>query len=168
MQEVFQRHQHTLAPAITDMDTLLRICTENLSEKQNALLQQWQLEQFTGYEVDQKTGIIRFKKQEQELGFYIVPIGSWSSKDHSWMWGWANDSLSAKLRSKARTLQEMRHYLDTPLITQESFSADQQLAEALSILSVEWLGAMGWYTCRRQTAILYLALMEHAPTSTLS
>lgn len=168
MRPVFDRNHHTLSPDIPNMEALLRICMEHLKEKQHTLLQPWQLEQYPTYEMNQNTGILRFCKEGGSIAFSIIPIGSWSIEKQSWMWAWANDSLSPSLRAQAQTLRKMGQALPSSIITQELFFADQPLAEALCTLSVEWLDAMGWYACHRQTAVLYLALMSHAPTETLS
>ena len=86
--------------------------SDELDEKQNALMIDYDIGTgaFVDYFCDQTTGTLQFLDEHKRVGLeatIIIPIGSFSAKTNTWLWGWANQSILPELRAKAEKLKDL-------------------------------------------------------------
>ena len=129
-----------------EFDAFLAKCFQELKNKQDALMGKYNLGKFDSFWFDQIAETIQFKDNENvELEFHVVPVGSWSSKSNSWMWAWANKSLTDELGSKAMKIKELASYTGYNTFEKEAFEADEAMAHELTSMAVHHLNALGMY-----------------------
>lgn len=136
-------------------------CWKELSAKQDILIADYNIKDHDRYEVDQSLEIIQLKKDNVVLcEFKIIIIGSWSPVEKSWMWAWANNSITASLRTKAIKLMELENLTNDYLFGIESFEADEDLTLRLSAMALHHLDGLGLYVGELGNLYVYLILME--------
>ena len=144
-----------------EFNTFLDNCYQELEEKQNLLMSEYNLGKYGKYWFDQITETIQFKEDGKvELEFYVVLIGSWSSKSNSWMWAWANKSITEELRSKSIKIKELANYTGFNVFEKEAFEADEAMAHELTSMAVHYLNALGMYIVPSDNLKSFLALIK--------
>ena len=141
-------------------------CCKELENKQNALINDFDLIKYDAYWFDQSSESIQFKKDgEVGLEFIVVPIGSWSSASNSWMWAWANDSITEELRLKAEEIKELSELTGYDIFETEAFEADEDFAHELTAIAIHHLDALGMYIVPLDNHLkTFLALIEEKKT----
>ena len=144
-----------------EFDTFVATCYQELKEKQDSLMSKNNLGAYDEYWFDQITETIQFKEHGKvELEFHIVMIGSWSSKSNSWMWAWANSSITEELRSESSKIKELASLTGFSVFERESFEADEVMAHELTSIAVHHLNALGMYIVPSDNLKSFLALIK--------
>lgn len=144
-----------------EFEKFLDICYGELENKQELLFSQYNLGEYDEYWYDQATESIQFKEAGKvRLVFTIVPIGSWSGKSNTWMWAWANQSITDELRSQSAKIKDLANYTGYDIFVQEGFNADEVMAHELTSMAVHYLNALGMYIVPSDTLKSFLALIR--------
>jgi hypothetical protein len=144
-------------------DEYLELCYENLEKKQEILLKEYGIGNgnFQEYWYDQESSKIQFKTDGKVmLEFRVVFIGSWSTKSNTWMWAWANNSMTDGVKSQSSVLKELKLVTGFGIFTEESFNCDEAMAHELAAFSVDHLKAKGMYISPDGKSNLFMALMH--------
>jgi hypothetical protein len=145
----------------TEFDAFLDNCYQALQSKQSLLLKKYRVGKFEDYWFDQETESLQFKNAGKvKLEFTIVPIGSWSAKSHSWMWAWANRSLTDSLRSQSEVIKGLAAHTGYGIFENEAFEAEESMAHELTAMAVFHLNALGMYIVPSGDLKTFLALMK--------
>ena len=72
-------------------------------------------------------------------------IGSYSLKTKTWLWAWANESLTDAAREKAAELKKLFDVTGMRVFSDPHFDCDEYLAWELAAASVQQLGGVGCY-----------------------
>ncbi|MDD2376130.1 MAG: hypothetical protein PHD15_00510 [Clostridia bacterium] len=144
-----------------EFDQFLDKCYKELENKQALLFSDYDLGKYDEFWYDQTTESIQFKKAGKvESEFIIIPIGSWSSKSNSWMWAWANTSITDELKLKSIKLKELAEYTGLKIFDKEAFEADEYRAHELTSIAVHYLNALGMYIVPSNNLKSFLALVR--------
>jgi hypothetical protein len=136
-------------------------CYDELINKQNTLIKEYDLGSFDEYWLDQTTETLQFKNEGKvELEFPIIEIGSWSANKNTWMWAWANNSVTDSLRKKAERLKELTKITNNLAFETEAFEAEEIIAHELTALAVHHFDAIGMYIAPFETLKVFLALFK--------
>jgi hypothetical protein len=131
--------------------------SDEFEEKQNALMIDYDIGTgaFADYFCDQTTGTLQFLDEHKHVGVEaaIIPIGSFSTRTDTWLWGWANPSNLPELRAKAEKLIALTKVTGKLFFQQPKLRATERRAWRLAGLAVSHLGAVGCY--RTPTKHLY-------------
>ena len=91
----------------SDFSTLQKQSVEELKVKTRAHIKTWGLGKIERWDLSQDTGQLIFSLPD---GFKAVTpaqiIGSYNSKDHTWLWAWANSSIDETFKADALKLRE--------------------------------------------------------------
>lgn len=149
-------------PIVTDVNHLLSLCAENMEEKQKALVEQYHLDQMTGYRIDEENETLHIKiKDGEEHEFGVIPVGLWNSKENKWFWAWANGGMCEGFRRKAAALRKLKDVMNSDDFSNASLDADTSMAQTLSYLSVEWLGGIGRFIAPQEDYRIHFVIMHH-------
>lgn len=142
-------------------DEFLDNCYQELEDKQALLLENYNLGSYEKYWFDQVTGVLQFKNAERvECEFIVIPIGSWSSKSNSWMWAWANNSITEEFKAQSIKLKGLANYTGVDFFENGAFEADESMAHELTAMAVHYLDAMGMYIIPSSNLKTFLALVK--------
>ncbi len=136
--------------------------SDELDEKQNALMIDYDIGTgaFTDYFCDQTTGTLQFLDARKRVGLEatLTPIGSFSAKTNTWLWGWANPSILPELRAKAEKLKELKEITGKIMFGQRKFRATEVRAWRLASMAVRHLNAVGCYRTPSKHLLFFWAL----------
>ncbi|MBY3619530.1 hypothetical protein HGO21_08225 [Acinetobacter sp. CUI P1] len=142
-------------------DEYLNFCYENLEIKQKVLIQDYKIGEFHEYWYDQESSKLQFKSDGNVmLEFSVVFIGSWSNNSNTWMWAWANNSMTNGVKKTSSILKELTSITGSDIFTKECFECDEIRAHELTAMSVEHLQAKGMYISPSDNSKLFLALIQ--------
>ena len=144
-----------------EFDAFLDKCYQELKSKQDLLFSDYGLGKYDEYWFDQVAESIQFKKDGKvELEFIAIPVGSWSGKSNSWMWAWANNSITEELKQKALKIKGLAEYTGFDVFEKEAFEADEIMAHELTAMAVHHLKAIGMYIVPSENLKTFLALIK--------
>lgn len=86
-------------------------------------------------------------------------IGSWSSHEGTFMWGWANSSVPEIARSAVAQVREYGAAVRIAALTTETFSCSQQLAVRVALLAAQQMNALGVYGGAHAGGAVFIAAM---------
>ena len=126
MKPVFNKGQ--LNPTITTPSQLVKLCTENVNERQQALLKKYKLDQLKAYGIDEEIGTLRFLlKDESTHEFEAVPAGVWNAKENKWVWSWSNSSMGVNLYAKTAALKSLSEIINSTDFTEPARRAERDM-----------------------------------------
>jgi hypothetical protein len=86
----------------------------------------------------------------------IQAVGTTSTASKTWLWGWANESLSAGATLCLREVREFGTQEDLPQLTEPNLADDEYLGWELTAIAAQILQAKGAYRCPSENGFLYL------------
>lgn len=133
---------------------------EDLRAKQATLQNVYGLGKFDRYDRDGDEGVIRFSNagDDRTLVADATDIGSYSCETRTWMWAWANDSVSESGRAKSARLKTLADLTGMGLFREAHFDADEYLAWELAAAAVHHLGAVGCYRAPLDQLWIFLTI----------
>jgi tetratricopeptide (TPR) repeat protein len=144
-----------------EFNDFINSCYKECENKQKALIKDFNLPSYDSYWFSQTTEILQFKNDGKvELEFTVVPIGSWSGESNSWMWAWANESITEELRLKAAKIRELSDLTGNDIFKDDAFEADEALAHKLTAMAVHHLDALGMYIAPLDNLKTFFALIK--------
>lgn len=121
-------------------------CFDELERKQQNLIDEFGFGSFDRFQHDfEKEEIYFLKNDEVKVKAKIVPIGSFNTKNCSWMWGWANEAFPAKLREKAAKLKELETLTGFEMFGNEMADIEPDMAWEIAGMSLNLLNFDGVY-----------------------
>lgn len=135
-------------PAPKDFPKFLGQCLEEFTKHQKAYAEKWGIDDCERWNVDQAKGTITFvntKKGYKKLVGKVQIIGSFNTADNTWLWGWANKSVSDELKKDALKLKEYGGTNKLKQLTEEKWEGEANDAWKMTALAVKLLGTEGAY-----------------------
>lgn len=149
-----------------EFDSWLATCTAALEHKQGILRAEYGLGESGRWLFDEHEGVLSIIEADGRVRvrFAVTPIGTYSSSQDSFKWGWANGHLHQPLRDRAMVLKALHAKTDYEcFVISEPFPADAGMAWELAAAAVEELGALGCYRAPHRETWLFLALDRVLP-----
>lgn len=144
-----------------EFDEFIDKCYEELEGKQHKLFNIYNIGTYDSYWFDQTTKTLQFKKSNEVLlEFNIVCIGTWARQKNTWMWGWANESFTDRIRKDAAVLRGLKECTGYGVFEKIGFDCDEGMAYESVAMAVNYLNALGMYKIPGEKSDLFLALME--------
>jgi hypothetical protein len=133
---------------------------EDLRAKQATLENVYGLGRFDRYDRDGDEGVIRFSNANEDkvLVARATDIGSFSCKTRTWMWAWANESVSEEGRAKSARIKTLADLTGFDLFREPQLDADEYLAWELAAIAVHHLGAIGCYRAPSDQLWIFLTI----------
>lgn len=86
----------------------------------------------------------------------IQVIGTTSVSGGTWMWGWANESLSPKVTKEVAKVREFGLAGNIPELTKAELPDDEYLGWGMTAVAAKLLGAKGAYRCPGDNGFVYV------------
>lgn len=133
-----------------------------LQMKQEACAEAFWLVKADRWDVDLKTGFIRFTWRDRIATAPVQVIGTFNSKDDTWLWGWDHPSVKEPLGHAARLCREFgeRHGLEA--LTQRKIYASAESAWEFTALGLHLSGATGAYRGPAGATFVFMTFGEVA------
>ena len=130
----------------SDFSTLQKMSLEELALKTQAHKEVWGLGKIDRWDLNQDTGELVFSLPDGMKA--VCPaqiIGTYNSKDHTWLWAWANPSIDEKLKVNALKVRKYgeEHHIDR--LTRSKWEGTEDDAWAMAALAVKLCGEQGAY-----------------------
>jgi len=122
-------------------------CVEDAQRKNDALDAEYGLHSFARWDDDgdRQTLVFTNPGEADALEAKVTSIGSYSLKNQTWMWAWANESLTDAAREKASVLMKLADRTGMRVFTDPHIDCDEYLAWELAAAAVDELGSLGVY-----------------------
>ena len=160
MNIVFKNGQ--INPKYAQASQLIQACNENVREKQQALLEEYHLDQLKGYKIDEDRGSLKFiLNDESTLEFEVIPLGVWNSKSNQWMWSSATANDGAIFFARSSALKKLQDVIVSKDFSEPVISCDGQSSQIFSCIATEYLGGIGRFVAPEGDFRLHFALMKH-------
>lgn len=130
-----------------EFEEFLHTCSDQLREKNDRLSAEHGVGSFARWDHNRDNELLVFSNPDQPdtLEATVTSIGSYSLKSKTWLWSWANESLTDAEREKAEVLKELAEKTGMRLFTDPHLNCDEVLAWELAAAAVWQLDSMGCY-----------------------
>lgn len=151
-----------MAPAPEDeFQKLLATSLDELQQKSHAAHKAWGLGSFDRWNIDQQVGDLVFSQADgTTVTAKAQIIGSFSTKDNSWLWAWDNPSILDPLKRDALQVKAYgeKHRLEK--LTTRKWIGTEDDAWAMTALAVKLCGAHGAYRGPAGDAYVFMTFGE--------
>lgn len=121
-------------------------CASALRDKQEAFLAAENLASFRAFDLNRGKALLRFREGSlPDREYPVILLGTWLANRNSWLWAWAEDSLPAGTRRRAKGVQRLLDLTGLELWRQERLDCDEAMSWDLAAVAVEALEARGVY-----------------------
>jgi hypothetical protein len=90
----------------------------------------------------------------------IQAVGSTSNKSATWMWGWANRGLPAKVTDQLYKLKQFGEHEKLSQFTEEMIPGDEDVGWEMAAVATRILRGKGVYRCPSKNGFLFLVFMD--------
>ena len=151
-----------ITPIVTpDFKVLVRKACEYLTARQDELRDQYGLSSYQHYDWDQEKGIIVFSNDSvPRLLANIHFVGSVSTRTKTWLWSWANDSVSCKVSDRIREVKRYGELHGIAQLTESYWSGDEVDGWEMTSVSAYLLKTQGAYRTPDENGFTYMVLTD--------
>lgn len=130
----------------SDFSTLQKLSIEELELKTQAHKEVWGFGKFDRWDLDQDTGQLVFSFPDGVRAVSPAQvIGTYNSKDHTWLWAWANPSIDEKLKADSLKVRRYGREHKIDRLTKSKWAGGEEDAWAMAALTVKLCGKQGAY-----------------------
>ncbi|HEY5884075.1 MAG TPA: hypothetical protein VIT88_05275 [Pyrinomonadaceae bacterium] len=130
----------------SDFATLQKISVEELKIKTDAHRAAWGIDRIKRWDLNQDDGLLVFSFADGIKATAPAQIiGTYNTKDHTWLWAWANPSIEDKLKADALKLRKYGEEHHVERLTQRKWVGTEEEAWAMVALAVKLCGEQGGY-----------------------
>jgi hypothetical protein len=150
----------SLATPTGDFQQLLTNAVQELQAK-NEAHKSWGLGSFDRWDLDQDAGTLVFTNPNgSTVTTKAQIIGSFSTRDNSWLWAWDNPSIVDKLKADALKLKEYGQEHGIEKLTSRKWTGTEEDAWAMAALAVKLTGAEGAYRGPSGNSFVFIAFRD--------
>lgn len=143
-----------------ELNEFIDYCYLQLEEKQDKLSSEYGVGNCEQYWYSQKSKTLQFKNEGKVIQeFCVVFIGSWSPISNTWMWSWANSSMTDEVRQDSSKIKELSNAIGLDFFEVPIFRSNEDTISDLVAMSVEHLEAIGMYKAPSERSNLFMAIM---------
>ena len=131
----------------SQFEEFIAASVEAVQTKNDLLEQQYGIGSFARWDHDGDSDRLTFSNpgDANALVAKTTDIGSYSLNTKTWLWAWANESLTDAAREKAAELKKLFDVTGMRVFIDPHFDCDKYLAWELAAASVQHLGGVGCY-----------------------
>lgn len=144
---------HRSGMSDSQFHAFLNQCREELHMKQKQLCQQ-PLD--TPYQFNLETGSFTLGTSRMSC----IAIGSYCPSRSTWLWSWANDAFSEKVRRPSERFKNLFEITGFRVFVEEGVKATQQDAEDFAAMAVHVAEGIGFWRSTSDDLEQYLCLVE--------
>jgi hypothetical protein len=150
--------------AATELSTLLLQGEDMIGQLAEAHLS-WGLGSAGRWALDQTTGLITWFFPDRTATAPAQIIGTWLPASNSWLWAWANNSISPELARDSRMVRDWAEEHGHTSLTLPKVEADREAAASMSALAVRITGATGFYRGTGETDADPMPIITFGPVT---
>jgi len=140
---------------------LISVSALALRRKQELLERALQLGKYKRWDWDQQMAKLIFSNDgDPGVICDIAFVGSVSTVSNTWLWSWANFSLTATVRNPMEEVREFGEERDFPKLTVPKWPAEEVDGWEMSSVAAEVLRAQGIYRTPGQNGYTFLAILN--------
>jgi hypothetical protein len=129
----------------SEYETLLESSIKELRDKTQAHMS-WGLGSFDEWDVDQESGLLIFTNADGTRAECPVQIiGSFNTKDNTWLWAWDNPSILEPLLQDALKVKAYGEKHQIESLTARTWVGEESDAWAMTALAMKLCNAQGGY-----------------------
>jgi hypothetical protein len=130
-----------------EFEQFLGQCVSELQAKNAALETEHGLGTYARWDDDGEREVLVFSNPGDPavLEACVTAIGSYSLQTHTWLWAWANESLTDSARDKALVLKGVFGRTGMRVFGDPHCDCDEYLAWELAAAAVSHFGSLGCY-----------------------
>ena len=151
--------------SLTSWNDLVETCRTELQTKQDTLAERFELWRHTRWDWNQDRAEIVFSNDGVPAVVAAVAfVGSVSARGGTWLWSWANDSLSPAAVGAMARVRDYGEALDRPHLAVPLWPADEHDGWAMTAVAAHLLEADGAYRTPGDNGFTYMLLsnVRHA------
>jgi hypothetical protein len=154
----------TAAAPAGDFQQLLATAVQELQAK-NEAHKSWGLGSFDRWDLDQDAGTLVFTNSDGSTVTTTAQIiGSFSTRDNSWLWAWDNPSIDDKLKADALKLKAYGQEHAIEKLTSRKWTGTEEDAWAMAALAVKLAGAEGAYRGPSGNSFVFITFRDSQAT----
>jgi hypothetical protein len=138
----------------------LEECRRELDKKQARLFQDRSIPEHDRYDWDQDRGEIIFSDAKAIAIARIEFVGSISAQSNTWLWSWANFSLSQTVRSRITVVRDFGAERDIAHLTTPKWPATEVDGWDMTAIAAHILRAEGAYRTEMKDGFTYMLLSD--------
>jgi hypothetical protein len=139
-----------------DVGVLLLQGHDMIEQTAEAHRQRWGFGSADRWELDQVEGLLRFTFSDRVAEAPVQILGTYSPAGGSWMWAWANDSLTDALCVASEKVRAWGEQQGQAMLTTARMQVGEEQAAALAALAFRVSGLSGFYRAPAGRSHLYL------------
>lgn len=130
---------------ILDYNQFAEACVEELKVLQNKFQKKYHVDGYDNWFYNQATGLLTFSKDDQELNFKYIDIGTFSEKSKTWKWSWDNDTTLASIKEQVWAVKEFGEKSNFTKLTTGYFNCDEFDAWEFVAIAAKLTNGIGVY-----------------------
>lgn len=127
---------------------------------QEEFLEEYNLYSYTSWFYNQSTELLTLSKDEEEINFKYIPIGTFSLNTKTWMWAWQNQHSAEKSKSTTIKVKSFGVLKGYEQLSEGYYNADEYTGWELVAISHKVLGGLGGYRVVTGHHEIYFLLAE--------
>ncbi len=136
-------------------------CYTELERKQAALIEEYKLDSYGGFDYNMDKGTIEFKDGSVvKLTANFVPVGSFNEEQQSWMWAWANGGVTGEINEKAESIKVLEDKTGNEVFGSKTFPADESSAWEIAAMACEHYQGQGVFAAPIADLLIFMVLSE--------
>ncbi len=136
-------------------------CYTTLEQKQAALVDEYQIDSFGGFDFDMNKGTLEFKQGSiVRLTANFIPVGSFNEEQQTWMWAWANGGVTGELNEKAETIKVLEDKTGNEIFSSETCPADESSAWEIAAMACDHYQGQGVFAAPIEGLLIFMVLSE--------
>lgn len=140
-------------------DDLLHESIDYLNHKQDALVQEFKLDQHARFDWHQESGQLVFSNDGKPAVICdVVFVGSISTRGDTWLWSWANDSLVEGVKARMREVRTHGEEHRFSKLAGAFWPAKAEEGWEMTSIAARLLEAIGGYRSPDDDGFLYMVI----------
>lgn len=146
----------------TEIDAVFERATAELGMKAHMAMELWGLGSGGNWAADLEVGMITFHTAKASITAPVQVVGTYNSKDGTFLWGWDHPSVPAPVAVHAGLVRNFGAAQGLELLTTRKVEISEAEAWELTALAVHLAGAQGGY--RGPSGSTYVFMTFGEPT----
>lgn len=140
---------------------LLTSSIEYLEEKQDEFIRKFKIDEHPRWDVDQESGKLIFSNEGvPQVEADIQYVGTISTQSDTWLWAWANDSLSENVKHASREIRDMGEQSGFLKLAAAHWPASKGDGWEMTAIMAKALHAIGAYCARREDGFTFMIIND--------
>jgi len=136
-------------------------CYTALEQKQAALIDEYQIDSYGGFDFDMAKGTIEFKQGAiAKVTANFVPVGSFNEEEQSWMWAWANGGVTGELNEKAETIKVLEDKTGNEIFSSPTFPVDEGSTWEIAAMACNHYQGQGVFAAPIEGLLIFMVLSD--------